>query len=858
MGVKPVHVLNIAPSLPEKLLPALDLAYNLRWCWNHDVTDLYRRLDRELWEKIGMNPVLMLGKISQERLEQITRDDALMSHLERVYSDLVDYLGENRTWYSAEMNSETPLHVAYFSLEFGINETLPIYSGGLGMLAGDHLKSASDLGIPLTGVGLLYQEGYFRQYLNADGWQQEEYTDNDFYTMPVKQVTGEDGKQLSITVEYPTGPVKVLIWKVNVGRVELYLLDTNAEENSPEDREITSALYGGDLHMRIRQEILLGIGGVRALKAVGINPKVYHMNEGHSAFLALERIRQYMERSGLSFWEGHSLVRSSNVFTTHTPVPAGNDVFPPDMIMHYFSPYLPQYNIPQDAFLGLGRQNPADKNEGYCMTVLAIKEAAYTNGVSELHGQVSRKMWRGVWPKVPLEEIPIAHVTNGVHITSWISKEMSDLLNRYLGPRWIKDAADPELWKRIDIIPPDELWRTHERRRERLVAFARRRLADQLHSRGASDVDIRHAAEVLNPEALTIGFARRFATYKRGTLLFKNLDRLINILNDKKRPVQILFAGKAHPRDNSGKELIREIIHKARHPVLRQHVVFLENYDMFLARYLVQGVDIWLNTPRRPLEASGTSGMKASANGGLNLSVLDGWWDEAFRNNTQVGWSIGHGEEYDNKDYQDDIEADSLYDLLEKEIIPLFYDRGQDGLPRGWVDYMKNSMRSICPFFNTNRMVKDYVQRAYIPCAKRHELMSNDDCAEAKKFTDWKQKVRSAWKNVKIKDITCEECAVSLKVGDELKVQVKIDLAGLTPNDVVVQIVYGPLDRFGTIYEPSTTGMDNTGTDDDGAIIFQGKMKCTTSGRLGNTIRVMPRHQVLLDPFKMGLIIWGA
>ena len=857
MGVTPVHILNIAPSLPDKLLPALDLAYNLRWCWNHDVTDLFRRLDRDLWEQVGMNPVLMLGRISQERLEEITNDEALMAHLERVYSELVSYLGETRTWYSSELNGHSDLHVAYFSLEFGINETLPIYSGGLGILAGDHLKAASDLGIPLTGVGILYQEGYFRQYLNADGWQQEEYLDNDFYTMPLKQVTGENGGQLSITVDYPDGPVKALIWKLNIGRVELYLLDANTSENKPEARKITSALYGGDLDMRIRQEILLGIGGVRALKAVGINPKVYHMNEGHSAFLALERIRQYKERTGLSFWEGHSLVRSSNVFTTHTPVPAGNDVFPPDMVLHYFSPYLPQYEIDEKSFLGLGRQDPRDKNEGFCMTVLAIKEAAFINGVSELHGKVSRGMWRNVWPKVPIEEIPVSHVTNGIHTNSWVSKETSDLFSRYLGPRWMVDPADEELWKRIDIIPAEELWRTHERRRERLVAFARRKLAEQLRDRGASEVEVRQAGEVLNPEALTIGFARRFATYKRGTLLFRNLERLIKILSDKERPVQIIFAGKAHPRDTAGKELIREIIHKARHPVLRQHIVFLENYDMFVARYLVQGVDVWLNTPRRPLEASGTSGMKASANAGLNLSVLDGWWDEAYRENTQIGWSIGSGEEYDNTEYQDNIEADSLYDLLEKEVIPLFYERGQDGLPRGWIQFMKNNLRTICPFFNTNRMVKDYTRMAYLPCSERHNMMCDNDCAEAKSFTQWKQHVREVWKNVHIKDISCMECSTSLKVGDKLKVQAKIDLAGLTPDDVVVQIVYGPLDKNNTIIDPKTKEMENTGQD-EGAMIFEGDMSCETSGRLGNTIRIMPRHEVLLDPYKMGLIIWGA
>ncbi len=857
MSVKPVNVLYVSPSLPDKLKPALEIAMNMRWCWSHEATDLFRRLDRELWDKVNKNPVFMLGQIKQERLNEILDDDAIMAHLDRVYEDLQEYLNDKKTWYDEEIKPKHILKVAYFSLEFGLNETIPIYSGGLGMLAGDHLKSASDLGIPLTGVGLLYQEGYFRQYLNADGWQQEEYIGNDFYNMPIEQVRGEDGNQLSVTVEYPTGPVKAMIWKVTVGRITLYLLDTNTQDNSPEDRDITSALYGGGLDMRIRQEMLLGIGGVRLLKALDINPNVYHMNEGHSAFLALERSRQYMERQGLSFWEGHSLVRSSNVFTTHTPVPAGNDVFPPDMVLNYFSPYLDQYGLSPKDFLGLGRQNPADDNEGFCMTVLAIKEAAFINGVSRLHGEVSRKMWRNIWESVPLEEIPIDHVTNGVHLTSWVSKEMSDLLSRYLGPRWMRDPSNVELWERIEKMPAEELWQTHERRRERLVAFARRRLAEQFRSRGAAEVDVRRAEEVLNPEALTIGFARRFATYKRGTLLFKNLERLVNIIDNKDRPVQIIFAGKAHPRDNSGKELIRQIVHFGRKPRLRSHIVFMENYDMHLARYMLQGVDVWLNTPRRPLEASGTSGMKASANGVINLSILDGWWCEAFESNSNVGWAIGHGEEYEDTEYQDDIEADSLYDLLEKEVVPLFYDRGSDNLPRGWIKYMKENMHEICPQFNTNRMVKEYTKKAYAPCMERHNFMSLEDCEEAKIFTDWKQYVRRVWKDVRITNIDCSSCD-NAKVGEEIVIQAAINMAGLTPEDVVVQIVHGPLDSGGGIIEPEAVEMAPVVTNSDGDMLFKGSFVLTSSGRRGQTVRVMPRNPMLDDPFKMGLIKWGA
>ncbi len=856
--MKPVQIVNVAPSLPKKLQPLLNLAYNLRWCWNHDVSDLFRRIDRDLWDAVDRNPIPLLGKISQDRLEEILDDDSIMSQLDRTYKDFNDYMSEKKTWFgSMESKIGMPLSVAYFSLEFGINESIPIYSGGLGMLAGDHLKSASDLGIPLCGVGLLYQEGYFRQYLNADGWQQEQYIDNDFYNIPVKPIIDKlTGKQMSVTVDYPTGAIKAALWRVDVGRVPLFLLDTNVPDNRPEDRPLTARLYGGDTDTRIRQEILLGIGGYKALKALNINPLVCHMNEGHSAFMALERIRHYMDRhKGLSFWEAHSLVRASTVFTTHTPVPAGNDVFPPDMVLYYFQPYLQQYNIPPEHFLGLGRQNPADKDEPFCMTVLAIKQAAFINGVSALHGEVSRKMWRDIWPVVPEKEIPITSVTNGVHLATWVSKEMTDLLTRYLGPKWIEDPAVPELWDRVDRIPAEELWRTHERRRERLVAFARQRLEAQLRRQGATETEIIGAKEVLSPEALTIGFARRFATYKRGALLFRDVERLKRILTNRDRPVQIIFAGKAHPRDTQGKELIRNIVHAARLPEFRHNVVFLENYDMFLARYMVQGVDVWLNTPRRPLEASGTSGMKASANGVLNISVLDGWWCEAY--DPQLGWAVGNGEVYEDENYQDAIEADSLYDLLEKSTIPLFYNRSSDGLPRGWIDYMKRSITAIAPQFNTNRMVKDYFLKAYVSCAQRRDFLAKDDCAEARKYTAWKDAIRREWDKVKITGITSTSTG-DAKVGDSITVDAKVDLASLDAGDVLVEIIYGYLNAEGKIVEPDRIAMEPTGKSEGSSVEFKGVIKCKKSGRHGHTVRVMPKNKVLDDPFKMGLITWGA
>ncbi|MFA6448859.1 MAG: alpha-glucan family phosphorylase [bacterium] len=857
--MKPTQIFNVSPSLPERLQPLMDLAYNVRWAWDHDTVDLFRRLDRDLWESSLSNPVRFLGQIKQDRLSAAVEDESIIAHLDRVYESLVDYLGEPKTWYNTEQKPRYPIEAAYFSMEFGLTEALPIYSGGLGILAGDHLKAASDLGLPLTGVGMLYQEGYFNQYLNSDGWQQEKYPDNDFFTMPVKPLPGPDGKPLRISVDMPDGPLVAQLWSVQVGRVTLILLDTNLPDvNRSQDCEISRALYSGDSEMRIKQEILLGIGGIRALVAAGIEPNVFHMNEGHAAFLSLERIKRYMDAKKLDFWEARSVVRASNVFTTHTPVPAGNDVFKKDMVLSYLGNYVKRLGITEDAFIGLGRQDQNDASEDFCMTVLAIKNASFINGVSALHGEVSRGMWRKVWPLVPLGEVPITSVTNGIHTQSWVSKEMTDLLNRYLGPRWMKDPSDKALWDRVDLIPSEELWRTHERRRERLVAFARRRLSDQLRSRGELASKVQHAGEVLNPEALTIGFARRFATYKRGNLLFRNLDRLIKLLSDRDRPIQIIFAGKAHPRDTQGKEVIRSIIQKIkdeRYPSIRDHIVFIENYDIYIARYMAQGVDVWLNTPRRPLEASGTSGMKVCPNGAINISILDGWWCEGYQPDN--GWAIGHGEVYEDENYQDEIEANSLYDIIEKEVIPLFYDRGNDGLPRRWIERMKNSMKSNCPVFNTSRMVQEYTMRAYEASAKRHDKLTDNDCYETREFTKWKNNLRASWSQVKFTKIDCI-CSDDFKVGDEIAVTAHVNLAGLTQADVLVQSVHGPLNSDGVIESPVLTALSPDGKTKSGDYIFKGSISCVTSGRYGHTVRIMPINQNLQDPFKMGLIIWGA
>ncbi|MFY9727216.1 MAG: alpha-glucan family phosphorylase, partial [Bryobacteraceae bacterium] len=628
--MKPAHVFKVIPSLPARLEGLRTLAYNLRWSWDHNTVELFRRLDSDLWESTGHNPVRMLGLIGQAQLEAAARDDAFIAYLHHTEIALASYLAGEASWYRRFSGEIDGVLVAYFSAEFGITECLSIFAGGLGMLAGDHLKSASDLGVPLVGVGLLYQQGYFRQYLNAAGWQQESYEDNDFQNLPIALERRADGTPLTVDLSYDGRKIAAQIWRAVVGRVSLYLLDTNIAQNRPEDRDITDQLYGGGNEMRLKQEIMLGIGGCRALEALGLEPTVYHMNEGHSAFLSLERVRRLMERDSLSFAEAREVACAGLVFTTHTPVPAGHDYFSPGLLDRYLGEYVTSLGLSRAEFYGLGRQNPANDSEEFCMTVLALRMAASSNGVSQLHGAVSRKMWKSLWPGVPEDEIPIGSVTNGVHLRSWISAEMNQLYDRYLSPKWREEHADTELWKRAETIPAAELWRTHERRRERLVGFARRRLRVQLERRGAPQAEIDAGEEALDPDALTIGFARRFATYKRATLLLRDPDRLARILNNPQRPVQIVFAGKAHPRDDAGKVFIQQIVKLAQRPEFRRHIVFLEDYDPAVARSLVQGADVWLNTPLRPQEASGTSGMKALANGGLNLSILDGWWDEAW------------------------------------------------------------------------------------------------------------------------------------------------------------------------------------------------------------------------------------
>ena len=795
---------SVVPNLPASLKPLLEIANNLWWAWDSEAFALFRDIDPDTWSQFSHDPVKLLYNVPQERLDLIAADEGFIFRINTVLTKLNQYLSRP-AWYD-KIKASVPekFSIAYFSAEFGLAECVPIYSGGLGVLSGDHLKSASDLGIPLIAVGLLYTQGYFHQYLAADGWQQERLVNYDYLMSPVNTVKTKENTNLVLDFKFPRGNVKFQVWKLAVGRITLYLLDTNMPENSPEDRDITRQLYGGDTEMRIKQEILLGIGGMMALSAMGITPSCTHMNEGHAAFLSLERIRLMMKQYNLSFKEAREIVSGSNVFTTHTPVPAGNDRFPVDIIEKYLRPYVEQnLSISFNDFISFGKIYPEDNNETFCMTVLALKFSDYCNGVSKLHGKVSRNMWKDIWKGVPVEEVPIEHITNGIHMNSWISKEMADLFLRYLGTRWLDAPDDHEIWKRISEIPDTELWRTHERRRERLVSFVRRRLKKQLKERGASQQEIDKASEILNPEALTIGFARRFATYKRATLIFNDMERLITIMSDKNMPIQFVFAGKAHPKDTPGKEFIKAIYHMSQREEFRNKIVFVEDYDLNSAHYLVEGVDVWLNNPRRPLEASGTSGMKVNFNGGLNCSTLDGWWDE--KADADNGWSIGRGEEYEDGEYQEKIEANALYEILESSMIPLFYKRGEDGLPHDWIKKMKTAMQTLCPVFNTNRMVMEYTEKFYKNGGIQFENLVKNNAEKSKVIAKWKDRLEKKWQDIKVTDIQ-EIKSGSLKVGDSFKIRASVYLDGISIDDVKVEIYYGKK-MAGTIINPTAVRM---------------------------------------------------
>ena len=844
-----ISTYTVKPKLPAPLKPLGEIARNLWLSWNYDAVQLFVRLDYDVWMQSQQSPVRTLGMVSQKRLEQVAKDDSYLAALKEVYDHFQSYK-KGETWYKGSHKDV----VAYFSMEYGMDSSLPIYSGGLGILSGDHMKTASDMGLPLVGIGLLYRQGYFKQMLSADGFQQESYPENDWYNMPVERKDGKDGHPLKISVDMAGRQVVAQIWEVKVGRSSLYLLDTNIEENSAEIRNITATLYGGDKETRIQQEILLGIGGIRALRVLGINPAVTHMNEGHAAFLGLERVREIMVEKNFTFEEAKETVWPTNIFTTHTPVPAGNERFDIGLMEKYFRAWPQVLGISWKDFLGLGRVNVDDDKETFCLTVLALKMAAYANGVAKLHGVVSRDMWKGIWPGLPINEVPIGHVTNGVHTRTWISSGMLELLDRYFGPHFEDKPTELEIWNRMDRISDEELWRTHERRRERLVAFVRDRIRQQYTRTGSVERRIRQAEDALSPYALTICFARRFATYKRGNLLLRDPERLLRLVKNNEHPVQLIFAGKAHPHDIPGKELIKDIVHFAERFDVSSRIVFVENYDMTVGKYLTSGADVWLNTPRRPMEASGTSGMKAAMNGVLNCSIMDGWWDEAYT--PEVGWAIGHGEQYHDEWLQDDVESKALYDLLERDIIPLFYQRGRDGLPREWIKRMKDCMSNIGQSMSSHRMLLNYSEQFYFPALKNYRMQLKSSYAETKALAGYFEKLRESWDSIKIAKVEANSKPV-MQRGDSLHVTAHIDLGQMSPNDLLVELYHGRMsNQSREIVDARRDEMKWVGAR-DGLNVYQIKVECVDTGFQGHTVRILPKHEALVHPYQPGLIKWA-
>jgi starch phosphorylase len=836
LPMKNVQLFSVSPAVPEKLRFLETLSRNLWWCWDADATELFRRINPHVWKQAGYNPIKLLSAVPQKRLEALALDEAFLSHMEKVEARFIEACIDKR----GEPGSQS---IAYFSLEFGIHETVRIYSGGLGALAGDHLKAASDMNVPLVAVGLLYRQGYFQQYLNSDGLQQERYPENEIQNLPLAKPVDANGNEVIVSVPLPEGALKATVWRLNLGRVPLLLLDANIPENRHDFRHITAQLYGGDRLNRLRQELLLGIGGFRALLALGYEPAVCHMNEGHAAFLSLARIEHLMRDKGLTEAQAMEVVPRCSVFTTHTPVPAGNETFDPKLLHPHLDAVEKEIGLSAKKFIRLSQPpmmpaENADKTEA-SMTILGLRMAKYANGVSKLHGEVAREMWAALWPARAKEEIPIGHVTNGVHVPTWISAQNVELFDRYMGPGWRNHPGAKTTLDGVNQIPDEELWRAHEIGRSRLIRAAREHAEKQYQARNACRADIAKAKSILDHDVLTVGFARRFATYKRGTLLLHDTERFEAMLANEDRPIQFLFAGKAHPADVHGKELIKRLVEFSRKGTNRRQIVFLENYDIGMARRLVQGVDVWLNTPRRPMEASGTSGMKAAANGGINASVLDGWWCEGYTPDT--GWAIGDGEVYEDPDYQDAVEAQALYNLLENEIIPAFYDREAGDVPARWIRMMKHSIRMGLKAFTSHRMVAEYQERYYVPARETYNKLLGDNAATVETLVKQHARLNRLWGHVSIGTPHYDLELGKLHVGDTFSITTDVHLGELKPDEVDVQVYYGPVNSELHITHGRVAIIPVGEPVGDGNYRYQHELACEHAGRYAFTTRVTPK-----------------
>jgi starch phosphorylase len=849
--MKHLQTFQVFPDIPESLSFLETLSRNLWWSWNLDAIELFRRIDPRLWEESGHNPIVFSTLIKQERLETLAEEESFLAHMERVKQGFASQIltSDDITGTIYAQNDV----IAYFSMEFGIHESLPLFAGGLGVLSGDHLKAASDLAIPMVGVGLLYHRGYFHQYLDPAGWQQEAYPRTDLYHLPLSRAKDPSGQEVAVTVAGPDGPIRALVWKIRIGRINLYLLDTNLPDNSPEGREITSRLYAGEQKLRLAQEVLLGIGGMRALAALNIEPTVLHMNEGHCAFAGLERLAQMVSTYGFDLKTAMEVIPRTSVFTTHTPVAAGHDEFPVEIVRPYLVELQEKLGVSTEEILSWGRSPGAGAESPLSMFVLALHSAQYCNGVSELHGTVARRMWAHVWPERPEDEVPISHITNGVHIASWISIENALLFERYLGPDWTLQTWNSEVAERIDEIYDEELWRSHEMARSRLIRMCRTLMVKQYGRRNAPRSVMEDAESVLEQEVLTMGFARRFATYKRANLILQDPDRLEAIITSRTHPVQFIFAGKAHPKDNEGKELIKRLVEFARRPSVRHRVAFIEDYDINVTRHLAQGADVWLNTPRRPFEACGTSGMKAAANGVLNLSVLDGWWCEGYTD--ERGWRIGNGEEYEDYAYQDAVESQALYNILENDVIPRFYERKNGGAPTRWIKMMKAAMKMAMQEFCAQCMVKTYENRFYLPSAKQYRDLLSDNAAASRRLDQQRRRLMKYWKDIRI-DAPLRQTDGPFRVGESFQVSTLVHLGKLQPDEVDVELYYGSMKSADTLNSSQTEVMTVAEDHNDGTYLYTCRITCNTSGRFGFTARITPNgdHRIKFTP---GLVTWA-
>jgi len=855
--VKALRTFRVRPSLPAELQPLSDLALNLRWAWHVPTRELFRWVEPGTWEDVGQNPVALLGRLSPARVRALIQDAAFMDEMGAVYNDLMRYLASNR-W--AQRQAQLPPRIAYFSPEFGLTHAMQTYSGGLGVLAGDHLKAASDLGLHVTGVGLLYRKGYFRQFLDANGWQRERYPDLNPYSLPLERLE-TDGAPAAVEVQMADRTVACQIWRAQVGRIPLLLLDSDHPQNAPEDRSITDTLYGGDVEHRLRQEIVLGIAGVRALDvarglgAVGQPPEIFHMNEGHAGFMQLERIRRLVVDEGMGFEEAIETARAACLFTTHTPVPAGIDVFARPLIERYFGGFARDCGISMDRLMAVGQPDGAHAWSDFNMAVMGLRLSAAANGVSLLHGQVSRRMFSGLWSGIDEAEVPITSITNGVHASTWVGPEMAAVYTRYLAPDWMHNA---DAWGRANEIGDDVLWRARGRARERMIQRVRSVVRVQHERRGEPASSLAWTEEIFDPDVLTIGFARRFAEYKRGSLLLRQPERLRALLTSTDRPIQFVFAGKAHPRDEIGKGIIRDLVHYSADPELRTRIVFVEDYDMELARVLVQGADLWLNNPRRPHEASGTSGEKAVLNGGLHCSTLDGWWDEMY--DGENGFAFGGTDDRGDVGQQDAADAQALFDLLERTVLPMFYDRAEGPLPRRWLTRVRRSIATLGPRMLAARMVSEYVVELYNPIACRARRLADDSHRRARALATWRARLAACWGGVRVLRVGGEDGAA--EIGDRRELAVTVRLGALRPDDVQVELLHGLVRGDGQIVEPGITPLTLDGEAPpvdpaDGVYRYRGSFDLVAAGEYGLTLRVVPHHDDLMSWADTGLVVWA-